>query len=75
MIGQIEEDGEIEEGNGHALITVIRGRHFQAHHGGMGLDMGGVLVAQGSQGSGDVESEKMAGLEGGWIQRVKVDAS
>jgi hypothetical protein len=75
LISQIEEAGEIQERNGHTLVAVIRGRPFQAHHCGMGLDMGSVLVGQGSQRGGDVESEKVARLEGDGIKGEKVDAA
>ena len=75
LIGQIEKAGEIQEGNGHTLAAVMRGRCFQAHYGGMNLDVGGVVVAQGGKGGGDVESEKMAGLEGDWIQGEKIDTA
>ncbi len=40
LICQIDEAGKLQERNGNTVVAVIWGRPFQAHHFGLGLNMG-----------------------------------
>jgi hypothetical protein len=75
MIGPIEEGGRFQERNGHALAAGIRERPLQAHYGGLGQDVGGVLLAQGGQGQGDGEGEDLAWYEKDWLPALEVNAA
>lgn len=75
LICHTDEAGKIQEINGYTVVAVLQGGPFQAHHFTLGLDMGGVKVAQGSQRSRDGEIKDMARLEREGVYGVEKDAT
>jgi hypothetical protein len=75
LIWRMEEGGRFQERGAYALAAGIREGQLQTHYGGLGPDVGGVLVAQGGQGQGDGEGEDLAWYEKDWLCAPEVNAA